>query len=617
MKLSTWTLSPYYMIALGLSVPAAASQFDGLAGQRILLASFDTELHKPAVSSSSRAKSKPAANTSTEPKTLTEAKADIRLRMKEAASLIAAGKHAEFIQAMTEIEQLASGIPALTGDIAALWIKHGRSDRAASYLEKSKPLNAPLAVQYGWALRYARQDEKLTRLLTEIDAGKLGKPFGDVQLQAQLADIRKYHAAHLDENLAEPNQAQIFASSAQDAALPEKDVVANRRSSREKYDPFAALGISHADIFFSQRSKTGESGTSRLIARKEPGFGYGWRSAEGSTDYRVQVDRVTLNSGLLDPALAIVGSDGAYPLANGVLPAIPAPRIMSMSGFEPLLIARHDEAGAIYTGEIGMTPTGGAVSSTITGRVNALKYASWGNTAIDAYIQPVRDSLLSYTGMNDPYAAKTPWGRVIKTGITPSVYWQFNNKWSASSSALLEGLTGVNTRNNSHYGARLGLGYSLDVKKFEYLTVDFSGTYDHYQNNQNLYTFGNGGYYSPQTSVNIGPSINFLTRNFHPLVIQGRAYAGYGKASNAEAMRFPLDPANPLNAPALPGAAGFYSGNSKGTNYNFSLQALWNVQKDLQLGCAVAYSQSDASAPAFKENNLSFFARIPFDGIIK
>jgi hypothetical protein len=173
----------------------------------------------------------------------------------------------------------------------------------------------------------------------------------------------------------------------------------------------------------------------------------------------------------------------------------------------------------------------------------------------------------------------------------------------------------VNTQSNSHYGARTGIGYSFDVKKFDYINMDFSGSYDHYQTNQNLFTYGNGGYYSPQASVNFGPSVSFLTHNYYPLVIQGRAYAGYGHASNADALRYPLDPANAANIVA-PGA-GFYSGNSRGSSYGFSLQALWNVQNNLQLGGAIAYSQSNASAPAFKENNLSFFARIPFDGIVK
>ena len=406
------------------------------------------------------------------------------------------------------------------------------------------------------------------------------------------------------------NNIQRETGSPKEATAPETDVLTSRRPNREKYDPFNTLGISHADMYFSQRSKTGDNGTSRLVSRKEPGVAYGWQSEDNNTDYRMQMDRVTLNSGVLDPALAIVGSDAAY---GGI--ALPVPQKNSMSGFEPVLIARHDTEGATYSGEIGLTPSGGAVASTLMGRANGLKYLPWGTVSIDGYMQPVRDSILSYTGMNDPYGAVGAWGRVVKTGIAPGVNWNITDKWSASSMATLEALTGVNTRNNSHYGVRAGIGYSFDVKKFEYLSADISASYDHYQNNQNLFTYGNGGYYSPQSAINVGPSITFLTRNFYPVVLNGRASMGYGKASTINALRFPLDPANPVNIVA-PGA-GFYSSNSQGLNYNFSIQALWNVQKDLQLGCAFAYSQADASAPAYKENNLSLFARMPFDGIVK
>jgi hypothetical protein len=433
----------------------------------------------------------------------------------------------------------------------------------------------------------------------------------------QLNRAEELHKIAREETLTELlKKGQSTTASTQSATFTsaprsENDVLAERRANREKYEPFSTLGISHMDMYFSQRSKTGETGTSRVISRREPSLGYGWRSDDKSTDYRIQIDRVKQNPGVLDPAVAIIGTDAAY---GGIL--APLPQAMGMSGLEPLLIARHDEAGATYTGEIGLTPSGGAVSSTITGRAHAVKYTSWGSAGIEAYLQPVRDTMLSYTGMADPYAAFSPWGRVIKTGIAPSGYWRINDKWSLTSSALFEGLSGVNTRNNSHYGVRLGVGYSLDVKKFEYLSIDLGGSYDHFQNNQNLFTYGNGGYYSPQSSINIGPSINFLTRNFFPVVIGGRASIGYGMANTTDAVRFPLDPANINNAIA-PGGAGFYSSNSKGLNYNFSVQALWNVQKNLQLGCSLAYNQSDASAPAFKESNLSFFARVPFDGIIK
>lgn len=870
-KVAHWTLSPCYLLVLGISVQSQASPLYERQSHPVMLASFDTELHKPSalntpaaaahvqanllpyqrwqrsllsnpddaealagltrhyaqlnqmdvarrylarlkktndkyadipalenlvglphpalpvsnatkppvpVEAKPRAAAAPAevkprlaatpAKVPPEPQTgvqteplPTSPEISAQMHLKLAAQLGAAGKQPEFVQAMTKIEPLAIKNSALTGDIARVWIKNGRSDRAAVFLENSGPLDPVSTVLYAWALLHTEQDDKLTNLLVQIDARKLGSPANQPRLLRQLTEIRQRHVAHQElalrrkqdhptavgtgqqtalknsgdaphtpaqaspaagypeitlredlektklaqkiadlrngasmtyemqdyqrahamllelETLGEKdrdllmlrawdefnlsnyqesgkrfaslyqgspdkqsaeglfysytklnrtgelrgmvrehtlsdllNKSQLAAGPSQSGAASDSDFLANRRAGREKYDPFATLGISNADIYFSQRSKTGENGTSRLISRKEPSVAYGWRSEDNSTDYRIQVDRVTLNSGVLDPALAIVGSDAAY----GGIPT-PLPQKTAMSGFEPLLIARHEAADATYTGELGLTPSGGAVSGTLTGRVNALKYLSWGTAAIDGYMQPVRDSILSYTGMNDPYAAVGPWGRVIRTGIAPSVSWKMNEKWSLSSSATLEGLSGVNTRNNYHYGVRAAVGYSFDVTRFEYLSADISASYDHFQNNQNLFTYGNGGYYSPQSSVNVGPSVTFLTRNFYPVVLNGRASFGYGRASTDNALRFPLDPANPANVVA-PGA-GFYSSVSQGMNYNFAVQALWNVTRDLQLGCSVAYSQADASAPAFKENNLSFFARIPFDGIVK
>ena len=753
MKSTPWALNSYYLLALGISAPALASTLEFAHEHNILLASFDTELNRPSFQPQpphtapvTRKVTTPSVTKAKSQSMPVEPEASARTRLKLTMQLGSNGKSAEFEQAMTKLETLTSGNPSLTADIARVWIKQGKPEHAASFLEKNQPLNATATVLYCWALLDSHQNDKLTALLADIDTRKQSELVNVPRLQAQLMEIKNRHAVHQtlaahrkenpparpavltgqtrpvtkhsadalrrtapdidavirddmekaklvqkisdlrngaamtyemqdykrshamlieleslgvmdkdiltlrawnefnlqnyeesgkrfaslyqsapDKQSAEGlfysysklnrvdalramiqeatlsellNKAQINTDTPQTSFVAEPDALADRRSNREKYDPFATLGISHADAYFSQRSKTGEIGTSRLITRKEPGLGYGWRSEDKSTDYRIQIDRITLNSGTLDPALSIVGTDGAYPLANCILPAIPAPQKNSMSGFEPLLIARHDTIGATYSGELGLTPTGGAIASTFIGRANALKYVSWGNIAIDAYIQPVRDSILSYSGMNDPYAVFAPWGRVTKTGVSPALSWQINSKWTLSTTAQLERLTGVNTQSNSHYGARTGIGYSFDVKKFDYINMDFSGSYDHYQTNQNLFTYGNGGYYSPQASVNIGPSVSFLTHNYYPLVIQGRAYAGYGHASNADALRYPLDPANAANIVA-PGA-GFYSGNSRGSSYGFSLQALWNVQNNLQLGGAIAYSQSNASAPAFK-----------------
>ncbi len=523
---------------------------------------------------------------------------EIRAQLKLRAAIRLGETHADVIKPLTEAEQLATGLTSMTGDIVSAWMKFGHHDRAVGYLEKNMPSDNSLLALHGWALLNARQDEKLSRLIAQIDSGTYGKLSPEVQ--QQFADIRKYHAGHLAENTTVTPSAAVTAPS-----------LANRRSNRQKFDPYSPLGLSNWDASFSQRSKTGEQGTSRLLSRKEPTIGYGWQSED--TDYRINIDRVTLNSGTADFANVIVGTDGLVRLPNGLFPAVPAAKKMSMTGYEPSMTARHDTAMASYTGEIGLTPSEGALPSTLTGRFNAVRYAPWGNAGVDLYLQPVRDSLLSYTGLADPFGALSPWGRVIKTGLSPSANWNITPKWSLAATLQLEELTGVNTRKNNHYSTRIGVGYSFEVNKFEYLNIDFSGSYDHYQNNQNLSSYGNGGYYSPQSAINFGPSVNFLTRNFYPLVLQGRFAIGTGHASNAEAMKLPLDPANAANAPG----AAFYSGNSKGVNYGFSLQALWNMQKDLQLGCSLAYSQSNASVPNFKENNLNFFVRMPIDGIVK
>jgi Cellulose synthase operon protein C C-terminus (BCSC_C) len=66
--------------------------------------------------------------------------------------------------------------------------------------------------------------------------------------------------------------------------------------------------------------------------------------------------------------------------------------------------------------DIGITPTGGALIPTVVGDLSLKNTRDWGNWGVVFYRKSIKESILSYTGMKDPYTGRS-WGRVTETGF--------------------------------------------------------------------------------------------------------------------------------------------------------------------------------------------------------
>jgi Tfp pilus assembly protein PilF len=119
--------------------------------------------------------------------------------------------------------------------------------------------------------------------------------------------------------------------------------------------------------------------------------------------------------------------------------------------------------------------------------------------ALRAYREVVPDTLLSYAGIVDPYSGKT-WGGVVATGGT----LRFAQGTGLSGIyASLDGqeLTGRNVKDNSRISGGAGAYFQVYGNKYGALKVGANLTAMHYGNNQRYFTFGQGGYFSPNMFV--------------------------------------------------------------------------------------------------------------------
>jgi hypothetical protein len=212
---------------------------------------------------------------------------------------------------------------------------------------------------------------------------------------------------------------------------------------------------------------------------------------------------------------------------------------------------------------------------------------------------------LSYTGIKDPYRGPDSqvleWGRVLRTGIRPSIFYRFNDNWNASGAFDLALLEGKNVEENTTVSASASFARNLRISGFDYFNVGPSFNYEHFDKNLSHFTYGHGGYFSPVHYFNIGAGINFLTEEGRPYVIKGRLTAGFQDITESSVAWFPLGYQ----------AHGFYhKSHQSGEAFDFELKGVWLISPNFQLGAGGAIRKTGG----YDDYTGGMFARYYFDG---
>lgn len=192
--------------------------------------------------------------------------------------------------------------------------------------------------------------------------------------------------------------------------------------------------------------------------------------------------------------------------------------------------------------EIGSTPINGPINASVTGKAGAQYRYSSGYVQGEFYSQSNRESMLSYIGMQDPYVAGRTWGRVQETGGSLQVFQGFLQDYTAYGKVSYGELTGVNVENNYHLSLIGSISRVFKLEGFEYVSVGPAVSYDQFNNNQNFFTYGNGGYFSPQYIIQGILQAQALTKEGQNWLLYGSIGAGAQQNQQDAAPLFPLDP---------------------------------------------------------------------------
>lgn len=298
------------------------------------------------------------------------------------------------------------------------------------------------------------------------------------------------------------------------------------------------------------RSRTGTNGLDRLEEYSAPiDFSTGVPGAGGRATF--SVSPVAITSGRLDSSsAALLRTYGTNALAQDLRQSTfnqstqltqlvrdrYAPRDTSVQGVGLGLAYTR---GA-FAADIGTSPIGFRRQNVLGGIEIAPAITQNFRVRLILEQRSVTDSLLSWSGARDPNSDRS-WGGVVRAGgrgqaeyVSGPVAVYMLGGYSA--------FTGQNVRRNNRFEAGAGAQYTVWRLPDEELTIGTDLVYFGYENNQRLFTFGNGGYFSPQSYFAVNIPVDWRARSGN-LSWRLGGTVGYQSFRENAAPFFPRDPA--------------------------------------------------------------------------
>ena len=241
-----------------------------------------------------------------------------------------------------------------------------------------------------------------------------------------------------------------------------------------------------------------------------------------------------------------------------------------------------ENEGRISTSiHVGSTPFNGIVSPTPTFNLTA-GTSRW---HLDVHRLNVKDTILSYTGLQDPYSS-SEWGRVTRNGITGGYHWTFLSDYWLSTNLGYNFYNGHHVWDNDSYHLDAAIGRTYTLNRDE-LAVGLFFTAQHYRRNSDFFTFGHGGYYSPDLMTMVGPLFRYRTDLCKDYWFDFQAAVGWLHQDFDSSPFYPLFNGNVsgLNPAAAANALGEYDSRTKDElGFSFQLQGMKLLNRRLAAG---------------------------------
>jgi tetratricopeptide (TPR) repeat protein len=543
----------------------------------------------------------------------------------QADTLTAAGKSEAAIAALESAIPLAPGDPWLRYDLARLYARRNaagdtqRADALFDVLLARQP--ADPATLYAYALIDESRDRPQAALATlqrmppaarEPKVSALQRRLWVTQrlrrADALAAEGRHAHAETVlsdtataigpDPDLA-PRVAQAQADARRAAAVKDAPDSGKYRALAETLDANSAWLAGAVDL----RTRSGSAGKSQYAMTETPlEYRRPWR--DGNRVF-MQAAIVHGNAGTLD--LAATGDAARF---GSVLLCQP---VCGTGGVAQTVDGLGLMAGIERDGQradIGVTPLGFPVQNLVGGVLQKGDLGAF-SYSVDASRRAVTGSVLSYAGARDPRTGAV-WGGVLANGVRFGLSRDDGGSFGAWSSLGLHRLTGRNVQANDRMQLMGGAYWRVINEDDRQLSVGSNLLYWRFSQNAGEYTFGHGGYYSPQRFASLALPVTFGQRTARlSYTIRGALSAS--RSTTAGADYFPTRPDLQAQADALQAVGGsdahYTASTGRGVGRSLAAAIEYQLQPKLFVGGRFEIDRSTDYAP----NRLLLYFRYDLD----
>ena len=283
------------------------------------------------------------------------------------------------------------------------------------------------------------------------------------------------------------------------------------------------------------RTRNGESGVSKLTDIQTP----------MEIAFPVGDDRVTLRA---TPVSLNAGSIGSSYYSSSTFGGGPVSALNQLDGLTAGPGSQRQRGvglSAVYatrgiTADAGVTPLG-FIYKTFTGGIRFDGTVDDANTLsydFNVSRRPVTDSVLSFAGARDRRSGET-FGGVSATGARLQLTKDFGDFGFYGAGSFYD-LSGHNVASNNRAEVGAGLYYHLIRSSDSLLTTGLNASGIFYDRNLRYFTYGHGGYFSPQQfyALNVPLSWSQRSDNF---TYQVRGSIGLQRFKENDADYFPGD----------------------------------------------------------------------------
>lgn len=163
-----------------------------------------------------------------------------------------------------------------------------------------------------------------------------------------------------------------------------------------------------------------------------------------------------------------------------------------------------------------------------------------GGVQAQAWVErrPVTDSIISFAGTRDPVSGLT-WGQVMRLGGGGGLSIDRNGS-GAYGSVAYNTYRGTRVAHNSGIEANVGGYLRVMQTEHSHLSTGINVNYQAYDNPQNYFTYGHGGYFSPQSFLSVSFPVRYeLDKG--KLTVKAAATPGYQSYNQDEVALYPID----------------------------------------------------------------------------